>query len=68
MPSTQRRTTLVLTNTIKVVGLVFAAREMLTGKDPVVLVLCGLMMSGAEGLERVLLGFFEGFFSKTKVE
>lgn len=57
-----RRSTLILTNAIKLGGFVMAMREMATTRDPVVLGVCVVMMSGVQGLEDVLVTFLERFF------
>lgn len=59
-----RRSTLIITNMIKVAGLVLAVREMLTRRDPVVIAACVTMMSGVQGLEQVVVSFFERFFGR----
>jgi hypothetical protein len=59
-----RRSTLIITNMIKVAGLALAVREMLTRRDPVVIAACVTMMSGVQGLEQVVVSFFERFFGR----
>lgn len=56
-----RRSTLIITNLIKVTGLGLAVREILTERDPVVIATCVVMMSGAQGIEQALIGFLEKF-------
>jgi hypothetical protein len=60
-----RWSTLVITNAIKVTGLVFAARELATTKDMGVLIVCVVMMSGAQSLEQVLIAFLQRFLGVT---
>jgi hypothetical protein len=56
-----RRSTLLITNLIKVTGLGLAVREILTDRDPVVIATCVVMMSGAQGVEQALIAFLEKF-------
>lgn len=63
-PSTVvRRSTLIITNLIKVTGLGLAVREILTQRDPVVIATCVVMMSGAQGIESALIAFLEKFLA-----
>ena len=55
--------TLVITNAIKLAGLIFAVRELLTERDPYVIGACIVMMSGVQGLEDALVRFAERFFA-----
>jgi hypothetical protein len=60
---TVRRSTLVVTNLIKLAGLGLAIREMLNPqRDPVVIAACVVMMSGVQGVEQALVVFFDKFF------
>lgn len=59
-PSNGKLSTLVVTNIIKLGGLVLAMREGLqTEVRPVVLGVAAFMMAGAQGVENFLLRFFE---------
>jgi len=63
--ATVRRSTLVVTNLIKLGGLALAIREMLSPhRDPIVIAACVVMMSGVQGLEQALIVFFERFFGR----
>ena len=55
--------TLVITNSIKLCGLVFAVRELAGARDPYVIGACIVMMSGVQGLEDALVRVAERFFS-----
>lgn len=58
-----RRSTLLITNLIKLAGLALAVREMLSAqRDPVVIATCVVMMSGVQGLEEALVVFFDRLF------
>lgn len=61
-----RRSTLIITNVIKLAGLVLAVREMLTVRDPYVMGVCVVMMSGVQGLEPALVAFAERLFAVEK--
>lgn len=59
---TVRRSTLVVTNTIKLAGLVVGVNEMLTTRNMGVVAACIVMMSGVQGLEDAVVLFFQRFF------
>lgn len=56
-----QRWALIFTNMVKLTGLIFAIREFVTTRDAVVMVICVVMMSGAQSLESSVLSFFEKF-------
>jgi hypothetical protein len=58
------RSTLVITNLIKLGGLVFGAIELATTKDPLILGVCILMMSGLHSFEQALVRMAERFFGQ----
>lgn len=57
-----RKSTLVITNAIKLVGLGFGVKELLTTRDPYIVGACIVMMSGVQGLEQAIIKFAETFF------
>ena len=54
------------TNLIKLAGLILGIREVLTTRNTGVMVFCGIMMSGAQGLEQVAITFIDRFFGGGK--
>jgi hypothetical protein len=56
------RSTLVITNLIKLGGLIWGSVELATTKDPLVLGVCILMMSGLHSFEQALVRMAERFF------
>jgi hypothetical protein len=56
------RSTLIVTNLIKLGGLVFGAIELATTREPFVLGVCILMMSGLHSFEQALVRMAERFF------
>jgi len=62
----QRRTTLVVTNLTKVVGLVIAFNEALlrTDQRPLILAVAAFMMAGAQLSETVVLGIIDRFLGR----
>jgi hypothetical protein len=56
------RSTLIVTNLIKLGGLVFGAIELATTREPFVLGVCILMMSGLHSFEHALVRMAERFF------
>lgn len=61
------RSTLVITNLIKIGGLIFGARELLTDQDPYVIAACVVMMSGVQGLEQAIILFIDRLFGGSDV-
>jgi hypothetical protein len=59
---TTARSTLIITNMIKLGGLIFGVRELLTTRDPLVLGACLMMMSGLHSLEQAIVKAAERFF------
>jgi hypothetical protein len=56
------RSTLIVTNLIKLGGLVLGVKELLSTRDPYVLGVCLLMMSGLHSFEQALVRAAERFF------
>jgi hypothetical protein len=56
------RSTLVVTNLIKLGGLIWGSIELATTKDPLILGMCILMMSGLHSFEQALVRMAERFF------
>jgi hypothetical protein len=60
--STTARSTLVVTNLIKLGGLVLGVKELVTTRDPFVLGVCLMMMSGLHSFEQAIVKAAERFF------
>lgn len=58
-----RRSTLIITNLIKMAGAVLCVREMLMTKDIAVMAVCVLMMGGVQSLENAVVLFAERLFA-----
>lgn len=56
------KSTLVITNAIKLTGLVLFVEEWVSGADPFRLALCVVLMSGIQGLEQAVVVFIQKFF------
>jgi hypothetical protein len=56
------RSTLIVTNLIKLGGLIWGSVELATTKDPLILGMCILMMSGLHSFEQALVRMAERFF------
>ena len=60
-----RAPALIVTNIIKVSGLVIAIHEAFTTRDPVVLALSAFMLAGAQISEELVLAVLNSFFGVT---
>jgi hypothetical protein len=56
------RSTLIVTNLIKLGGLVLGVKELMTTRDPFVLGVCLMMMSGLHSFEQAIVKAAERFF------
>lgn len=62
-----RSSTLIITNSVKVLGLLIAVREVLRPqRDEAVLALAAFMMSGAQLSEELFLGIIERFLGSSQ--
>jgi hypothetical protein len=59
---TTARSTLIVTNLIKLGGLVLGVKELMTTRDPFVLGVCLMMMSGLHSFEQAIVKAAERFF------
>jgi hypothetical protein len=59
---TTARSTLIVTNLIKLGGLALGVKELMTTRDPFVLGVCLMMMSGLHSFEQAIVKAAERFF------
>lgn len=65
---TPTTSTLIITNTMKLAGLVVFVREAFTAKEAIVMGICAVMMAGVQALEQVAVVFIERFFATQPTE